>query len=204
MRFDRLIRADVVAWIAALALLFVAAMDWYSTQQGEEARRVERLSEPQGGEAGEVEREVEDDARLAAEGAERNAWQADAAIDLVILAALLASAALAVGSGVLRAMGRRFEPPLTPSALTGALACVAALLVIYRILQPPGTGDAATIEVGAPLAAIVLGVLALASVAALRAEESGRAWKELPASEGREDGGARPEDRAPGAGEPAA
>jgi hypothetical protein len=204
MRFDRLIRADVVAWIAALALLFVAAMDWYSTQQGEEARRVERLSEPQGGEAGEVEREVEDDARLAAEGAERNAWQADAAIDLVILAALLASAALAVGSGVLRAMGRRFEPPLTPSALTGALACVAALLVIYRILQPPGTGDAATIESGAPLAAVVLGVLALASVAALRAEESGRAWKELPASEDREDGDARPEDRASGAGEPAA
>jgi drug/metabolite transporter (DMT)-like permease len=181
MTFERLIRADVVAWIAALALLFVTAADWYSTKQGDEARRIEETAEPQGGQAGEAEREVQDDARLAAEEAERNAWQADAAIDLVILSVLLAAAALAVTSGVLRAMGRRYDPPLTPSMLAAATAASGALLVIYRIFQPPGLNDAATIKFGAPLALVVLGVLALASVAALRAEESGRAWKEIPA-----------------------
>jgi hypothetical protein len=92
----RLRAAHWAAFVAALALLFVTAMDWYSTTGGDEARRIEELADPEGAAGGEVEREVQEDARIAAEGAEKNAWQADGAIDRVILIGLLATAALVV------------------------------------------------------------------------------------------------------------
>ena len=98
MTFARLRGPDWVAMIAAVALLFVMAMGWYSTQLGDEARRVERLAQPQGGLGGEAEREVRQDAALSAQGQERNAWQEDGGIDRVILGALLVTVALAVGS----------------------------------------------------------------------------------------------------------
>jgi hypothetical protein len=198
----RLLRADAIAWAAALVLLLFTAVDWYSTLEGEEARRLEGLSQPQGGAAGEVERQVREEARLAAEEQERNAWQADAAIDVLILAALLATAGLAVAAGVLRARGRRYEPPLTPSALTAGAAGLAMLLLIYRLIQQPGVDDVTTIGPGVPLALAALGVVALAAVIALRAEEAGRAWKELPSEPAEPDGSqsraepAEPESRA--------
>lgn len=188
MNLRRLLRADAIAWAAALVLLIFTAVDWYSTEQGEQARREERLSQPQGALAGQVARERREDARIAAEEEERNAWQVDGAVDIVLLAAILATSALAVAAGVLRAAGRRFEPPFTPSGLTAGAAGVAILLLCYRLVQQPNFDDATVIKAGAPLALAVLGVLALASVRALRAEEAGTAWKELPASAEAEDG----------------
>jgi hypothetical protein len=177
----RLRVAHWVAFVAALALLFVTALDWYSTTGGDEARRIEELADPEGATGGEVEREVEEDARVAAEGAEKNAWQADGVIDRVILAGLLLTAALAV----LGAMAARAPPPgkegergrqgeargaIAPIALAGIAAAATALLVTYRIFQEPGFDASTTIKVGAPLALVVLGVIALASAVALRTE----------------------------------
>ena len=56
MSFASLRAADWVAFIAALALLFVSAVDWYSTVAGDEARRIQGLSDPAGALGGEVER----------------------------------------------------------------------------------------------------------------------------------------------------
>lgn len=176
MSFDRLLRADWVAMAAALVLLFVMAMDWYSTVSGEEARRIEAISDPSGGAGGEVERRLQDDARLIAEGEERNAWQASGAIDRLILIGLLATVALAIASAFLRAAARRFDPPLTPIALAGVLAVVTALLVAYRTIQEPGLDAGTTVEAGAPLALVALGAIGLAARAAMRAEEDGSAW----------------------------
>jgi hypothetical protein len=177
----RLRVAHWVAFLAALALLFVTATDWYSTTGGDEARRIEELADPEGAAGGEVEREVQEDARVAAEGAEKNAWQADGLIDRVILAALLLTAALAV----LGALAARAPPaarqegqeqPVSPRgavgpiAMAGIAAAVTALLVTYRIFQEPGFDASTTIKAGAPLALLVLGVIALASAVALRAE----------------------------------
>lgn len=51
------------------------AADWYSTQSGEEARRIQEQARPQEGERyGQVQREVEQDAGVLAEAEERNAW----------------------------------------------------------------------------------------------------------------------------------
>src|SRR3954470_5431421 len=121
--FARLRTADWVAMIAALALLLIMAADWYSTTLGDEARDVQKNTQGNfKGEAGQDIRDANQDARTIAEGQERNAWQADALIDRVILLTLLATVALALAAGFLRAAGRSFEPPLTPSALAAVAA----------------------------------------------------------------------------------
>lgn len=178
MSFERLRLFDWVALLAAVALLFTMALDWYSTPQGQDARRLESLSQPQGALGGEISREVQDEARLAAQKAERNAWQQGGGIDRVILVALLLTAGLGVAAAFFRAAGRRFEPPWTPSSLTAIAAVITALLVAYRIVQEPGLDEATTIQAGAPLAVIVLGVLAFASGRGLRSEEQGNAFRE--------------------------
>jgi hypothetical protein len=48
-----------------------------------------------------------------------------------------------------------------------------ALLVLYRVLQEPGFDDATTVQIGAPLALAVLGLIAFASASAVRAEDEG-------------------------------
>jgi hypothetical protein len=178
MTFERLRIADWVAFVAALALLFVMALDWYSTPMGREARRIEQQNQPHGALGGEIAREVQSEARLAADKAERNAWQADGGIDRVILVALLLTAGLGVAAAFFRAAGRRFEPPWTPSALAALGAVISALLVAYRIIQEPGPDAVTTVQAGAPLAVAVLGALALASATGMRAEEAGRAFRE--------------------------
>jgi hypothetical protein len=186
MSFVRLGRADAVAMVAALALLFVMAADWYSTTSGEAARRTEEITEPRGAEAGEIARGIDERARIAAEEAERNAWQADGAIDRVILILLLAAVLLALLSGFVRAAGRRVAPPLTPAALGGLAAGAAALLVAYRTWQEPGFDEFNTVQPAVPLAILVLGILALALAMAVRAEESGAAWTRIDEVDARE------------------
>jgi hypothetical protein len=181
MTFARLRTADWVAMIAALAVLLLMAADWYSTAQGNEARRQERLSRNAlPGEAGEIERSVHQQAQVAAEDEERNAWQADGTIDRVILFVLLATVVLALGAGFLRAAARRFEAPWTPSALAAAVAVTGALLVTYRIVQEPGLDDGSNVKAGAPLAVVALGAIALACARGLKHEEEGEPFRELP------------------------
>lgn len=191
MTFLRLRRVDWVALAAALALLFVMAADWYSTQVGHEARREQRLASPQGAEAGEIGRAVKQDAGELARSQEKNAWQAGGAIDRVILVVLLGAAALAVAAAFLRAAGRRFEPPFTPSSLAAGLAALGALLVTYRMVQQPEADVGTTILAGAPLALVVLGVLGLSAAIGYRHEEEGTAFRE-PTTEGHAPEGGRP------------
>ena len=178
MTFERLRPADWVAMVAAIALLFTMALDWWTTPQGQEDRRIEKLNQPQGALGGEIPREVQSEAKLGAQKAERNAWQQDGGIDRVILLALLLTAGLAVASAFFRAAGRRFEPPWSPSGVTAMVGVVSALLVAYRILQKPGLNEATVVKAGAPLAVAVLGVIVLASAAGMKAEEQGRAFRE--------------------------
>jgi hypothetical protein len=179
--FARLRTADWLAMIAALALLMVMAADWYSTVEGDQARKIEHsIPSNTPGEAGQDLRDYKNDARVVAESQERNAWQARGLIDRVILIVLLAAVALAIAAGFLRAAGRRFEPPLTPSALAAIAAGVGALLVTYRIVQEPGIDSFSTVKAGAPLALIALGALAFADSRALKHEEEGEPFRPLP------------------------
>jgi len=177
--FERLNRWDWVAFVASLALLFVMAIDWYSTVAGDEARRIERIEDPKLAPSGQIGREVEQRAAERAEGAERNALQPQSAMDTVLLGALFATIAFAVVAAFARAAARRFEPPATPSALAAVTAALAAVLVAYRIVQQPGSDVGTTVKAGAPLAMVVLAVIAFASARALRLEEDDRAFRVL-------------------------
>lgn len=181
MTFGRLLRADAAAAVAAVALLFVMALDWYSTATGERARFREEQADPEGALAAEPARVQREEAEIVAENEERNAWQEPGALDRVILLGLLTTFALAIASAYIRAAGKRFEPPLTPSAITALVATLTALLVAYRTIQEPGFDNVNTVEAGAPLALIVLAVIAMAARAAMRAESDGTAHLESPA-----------------------
>ncbi len=174
MSFGRLPRANIIAAAAALVLLFVMALDWYSTVAGKEARRIEALSQPEGALSGTPERRIQEEARFSAEDAEKNAWQVSGALDRLILLGLLATVLLTLGGVFLRAASKRSGAPVTPSVLGGLAATVTAVLVAYRLLDQPGLDEATTVESGLPLALVVLGVIALSSRAAMREEEPGR------------------------------
>ncbi len=177
MSFTRLLRADAVTMVAALCLLFVMALDWYSTTVGDRAREVEKLSQPNtGGPGGDAEGLQRDTAAQDAEAQEKNAWQAPGAIDRVVLIGLLGTVILAVAAAWLRAAGRRSQPPVSPSTLVAVLATLTGLLVAYRLLSQPGSDDSITVKAGAPLALVVLGVIALAASQAMRREQDGTAW----------------------------
>jgi hypothetical protein len=153
--------------VAAFALLLVMATDWYTTKLGENARDVQSKIEPQ----------LNNDtvpSESAKEGAfadsqEKNAWQAGALIDRVLLLALVASIVLALVAAYARAADRRIGPP-SPSALASVTGLVAAMLLVYRILQPPGLNEAAVVKVGAPLGLVCVGLLAIGARVATLSE----------------------------------
>ena len=91
--------------VAALALLLVMAMDWYTTKLGEQARDVQHKIEPQVNAARPIPSESAKEGAFA-DTQEKNAWQADALIDRLILIALLGAVALALVAAWARRPGR--------------------------------------------------------------------------------------------------
>lgn len=171
MTFLRLTPAHVVAGVAALVLLLAMALDWYSTDLGEDARRIEQLQgQPVPGQGGEVEREVKESASIEAETEERNAWEPDDALDAIALALLIGSVVFALGAATLRAAGRSYAGPLTPSLLAALFAAAAAVVVVVRIIDVGAVEAGGQVEIGAPLGVVAVGVLGVAAARAARAE----------------------------------
>jgi drug/metabolite transporter (DMT)-like permease len=169
--FARLNRWDWLAFAAALALLLVMSVDWYSNAQGQECRRIERLQTPSGGVQGDIiGSDVRRSARECAERREKTAWQAPGTIDRFIAFVLVVALASAVAAAFFHAAGRRFEPERSPNALAAWAGLLGSLLILYRILQPPGLNEAAVIKWGAPVGLVCAGVLTIASRSATRAE----------------------------------
>lgn len=165
-------RGHAVALVGALALLLVTAMDWYGSATGDEARRIEELTdEPSGAEAGEVDRRLNEEARFVAEDEEKNAWQADALIDRILLVLMLGAIALAALTAITRGAGAKPTPGLGPAGLAALVAAAAAVLVAYRIIQEPGLDQATNVKAGAPLALLPLALIALGSAWALREDD---------------------------------
>ena len=170
MTFERLNRWDWIAFAAALALLVAMSVDWYTNSQGEECRRVERLQTPSGGGTGDlIGGDVRQRARECAEKREKTAWQAPGAIDRFISFVLVVAIASAIAAAYFHAAGTRFEPERSPNALAALAGLLGTLLILYRILQPPGLNDAAVVKWGAPVGLALAGVLGIASRSAMRA-----------------------------------
>ncbi len=161
-----------IALVGALALMLVMAMDWYSTAQGDEARRIESITDnPSGAESGEIDRTLNEKAREVAEGEEKNAWQADALIDRILLGLMLAAIVLAVLAAVTRAAGAKPTKGLGPAGLAALFATAGAVGVAYRIIQEPGLDQGTNVKAGALLALVALAMIALGSAYALRADD---------------------------------
>ena len=156
----------LVAFLAALALVLVMSIDWYTTEQGEEFRRVEKNSSS----ARQVDPDIDTRAAQAAENQEKTAWQADALVDRLILLACLIAFIGAVVAAFMRSAGRRPQPPWHPSAIATVAGVAGTLLILYRMFQPPGLNEAAVIKTGAPLGLIAIGVLTIASRLAVLGE----------------------------------
>jgi heme A synthase len=167
MTFTRLGRGDLLAMVAALALLLVMATDWYTTKIGEQARDTASKIQPQLNNQTTPTESVKEGEF--AETQEKNAWQADALIDRLIAIALVVAAVLAIVAGWARAAGKSLGPP-SPSALASVVGLAACLLLVYRILQPPGLNSAAVVKVGAPLGLLCIGLLTIGARVASRGE----------------------------------
>lgn len=169
MNMSRLTRGHAIAAVAALLLLLVTAVDWWSSDAGEDARRTEGLAQPEPGEGPEqrqFDSDIRSDASIQAEQAERNAWQPDGALDLVVLLLVLASVAAALAAAALRAAERRAPP----GAIVAAVAMLAALAIALDVVRT-GTEAGGQVKLGAPLALIALAALAFGSARAAREDE---------------------------------
>jgi hypothetical protein len=71
------------------------------------------------------------------------AWQSFDFIDLVLLVAVIAS----VGFALIDMTGTSVSLPVAGSALTAGIGAIAFLLVLYRLIDPPG-GDGVGREIG--------------------------------------------------------
>jgi hypothetical protein len=181
MTFTRLGRGDLLAMIAALALLLVMATDWYSTKQGEQVRHDQGLVRPPLNSA--------DDPKVStqlgefADTQEKNAWQADGVIDRLILIGLVAAVALALVAAWARAADRRVRiGRWSPSAVASVVGLLTCAMLVYRILQPPGLNAAAVVKAGAPLGLLCIGLLTLGARVGARGERAERAEQVLISS----------------------
>ncbi len=161
-----------IALGGALLLLLVMAMDWYTTVQGEEARRIEEITDnPSGATAGEIDRRLNEDAGVIADRETDKAWEADAVIDRIILGFLIATILLAILVWLTRAMGGKTRSTgLGPVALCALFATGSAVLVAYRIIQEPGLDAGTHVKAGPVIALFLLGGIALGTAQGLRAD----------------------------------
>jgi hypothetical protein len=116
MDTSRLRTGELIAGVSAVALFIIMFLPWFGFDVG-------------GGEA------IEDLGIAVPEvSADFNAWESFDFIDLVLLLTVI----VAVGLAVATAMAQTVSLPVAASALTAGLGILSTLLVLYRILDPPG------------------------------------------------------------------
>lgn len=130
MDTNRLGRGELIAGVSGAVLLLVMfVFSWYSVDLGD---------------AGD----------LFGIEADANAWEAFDLIDII----LFVTAVVAIGLAIATAMSANVGLPVAGSALTAGLGILSLILVVYRVLNPPG--DGLDRDIG-----LWLGLLATAGVA---------------------------------------
>lgn len=93
-------------------------------------------------------------------GGSANAWDSLEVIRFILLLTVIA----AVGSALLKASGNELSLPMPTSTIVTLLGALSVLLILYRIIDPPGGGvDIEGIGISRQLG-IFLGLLAAAGV----------------------------------------
>lgn len=91
-----------------------------------------------------------------------NAWEVFGGIDIILFITAIAGMGLAIAA----ATQSDVSLPVAASAITAGLGILATLLVLYRIIDPPGSGDAEDfgVEISRDIG-VFLGLIAAAGVA---------------------------------------
>jgi uncharacterized membrane protein YhaH (DUF805 family) len=139
MEIDKLSTGEKVSAVSAVLLFIFMFFDWFGA-------KVEGVP----GFSGSIE-------------AGGSAWDALDVIPIFLMLAIVAAIAVAV----IRLTDADVEPPVSMNAIVAVLGGLAVLLILYRIIDPPGDGDALagvgvdiTLKLG-----IFLGLLAAAGIA---------------------------------------
>lgn len=91
-----------------------------------------------------------------------SAWDALDVIPIFLMLAIVA----AIGVAVVRLTDADLEPPVSMNAVVAALGGLAVLLILYRIVDPPGGGGFGGVSVETTLKfGIFLGLIAAAGIA---------------------------------------
>jgi uncharacterized membrane protein YhaH (DUF805 family) len=88
-----------------------------------------------------------------------SAWDALDVIPIILMLAVIAAVAVAV----IRLTDAVFEPPISMNAIVAILGAISVLLILYRIIDPPGAGDVPGVDVS-PALGIFLGLIAAAGI----------------------------------------
>jgi hypothetical protein len=112
----RLRTGEAIYLVAAILLFVLMFIDWYGVQGT-------NSSEPLGG--------------VITSNAGGNAWQALEVIPLFLMLAIV----VAVGAALLRLGGSDWKPAIPPAAAVCVLGALAAILILIRIVSPPGPGE---------------------------------------------------------------
>jgi hypothetical protein len=95
-----------------------------------------------------------------------SAWDVYDVLDLYLLVVIIVAVGLAVTTGVQRAPAL----PIAASVIVTVLGVIAALLVLYRIINQPGPNEFITVELGAYLGLLACLGIALGGYMAMRDE----------------------------------
>jgi hypothetical protein len=91
-----------------------------------------------------------------------SAWDALDVIPIFLMLAILA----AVGVAVIRLTDADVEPPISLNTIVAVLGALAVLLILYRIVDPPGGGSFGGVSVDTTLkVGIFLGLISAAGIA---------------------------------------
>jgi hypothetical protein len=136
MDVDRLNTGEKVAGVSAVLLFIFMFFDWFS-------------AEVSGGEG------------LFSVSVGGSAWQAFDLIDIFLLITVIVALAVVV----VRISDAVLEPPVSMNAVVAVLGGIAVLLILYRIIDPPGGGDVAGVSVDiSPTVGAFLGLIAAAGI----------------------------------------
>jgi hypothetical protein len=151
MELDRLSRGEQIAAVSAVLLFVFMFFDWF----GVEVSGVPGFS-------GEV------------TGGGGSAWDALDVIPIFLMLAIVA----AIGVAIVRLTDADLEPPISLNAIVAALGALAVLLILYRIVDPPGGGGSSfegvevdtTLKLGIFLALVAAAGIAYGGYSAMREE----------------------------------
>lgn len=178
MEVDRLSTGEKIVAVSAILLFVFMFFDWF----GVEVSGVEGFSGSFPGEGG-------------------NAWDTLDVIPIVLVITIIAALAMSA----LRLADATFEPIVPMSILVAVLGAISALLVLYRVIDPPtfaevgGVSFDATRKIGLFLGLIAAGGIAYGGYNAMR--EEGTTFGDAADRLG---GGGGPGAGGPGAGGPGA